>query len=300
VLPDSSNQNLLPAWTSIFKSRVKVAYRTLIGPNLYEQLEFRRHLAYWPNLDKPQTFNEKICARKFRPFPSAEIYADKFAVRDFVRKRVGSEVLTRLFYAGNRPSEIDYAVLPARFVLKGTHGSGPDLRMLVRNKSLLTRRRFVSLASQILRRRCGPEVNEWWYERITPRILIEEMLLNDDGSFPVDFKFYVFNGIAHYVQVIDGRHKVPRSGFYNREWVLQPFTRELFGTSLEREQPPNFTKMLEVSEALAAGMDFVRVDLYDVRGRVIFGEITLAPGAGWIPFRPAIYDHLLGRCWSNA
>jgi hypothetical protein len=299
-LPQPSGNNELPAWSGSLKSQAKVAYRRLVGKRLYEKLEFRRHLAYWPNLENPRTFNEKICARKFRPFPNAVIFADKLAVRDFVISRVGREFLATAFYAGDCPTEVDYEGLPQQFVLKGTHGSGPNLRMLIRNKSLLSRQKFVSLASQILRRRCGPEVNEWWYEQITPRILIEEMLLNDGGSIPADFKFYVFDGVAHYVQVIDGRHDAPRSGFYNREWLPQPFTRELFGSPLHVEQPPNFAQMLEVAEALASGLDFVRVDLYSVNRRITFGEITLAPGAGWIPFRPAIYDDLLGRCWSNA
>jgi hypothetical protein len=286
-------------WSGLLKSHAKVAYRGLLGSCLYEKLEFRRHLGYWPNLDNPQTFNEKICARKFRPFPKATILADKIAVRDFVTSRIGSEFLTRLYYRGDCPKAIDYAALPPQFVLKGAHGSGPGMRVLVRNKSLLSKRRFVSLASRILRRRCGPEVNEWWYEHITPRILIEEMLLEENGSIPADLKFYVFNGVARYVQVIDGRHELPRSGFYDRDWLPQPFTREVFSRPLEVGRPPRLNQMFEVAEALAAGFDFVRVDLYAVRRRIIFGEMTLAPGAGWIPFRPAIYDRILGQCWSS-
>lgn len=293
-------QVALNVWTRWLKSYAKIAYRSLVGARLYEKLEFRRHLGYWPNLDDPQTFNEKLCARKFHGFPAAPILADKLAVRDFVTSRVGSEFLTLLYYGGASPESVDYAALPSRFVLKGTHGSGPDLRALIWDKSILSRRKFITIALRILRRRCGPEVNEWWYAQITPRLLIEEMLLEADGSIPPDFKFYVFDGIALYVQVVDARHDdAPRSRFYDREWQPQPFERESFDNTLELARPPNLSEMLSVAEALAVGLDFVRVDLYSIRGRIVFGELTLAPGAGWIPFRPAVYDYILGQHWSS-
>jgi hypothetical protein len=287
-------------WADHLKSDAKVAYRHLVGPWLYERLEFRRHLGYWPNLDNPQTFNEKICARKFRPFPQAATLVDKLTVRDFVTRRIGDEYLTQLYYSGDCPKSVDYAALPSKFVLKGTHGGGRSLRILVRDKSLLSRRRLISVARRILNRRCGPEVNEWWYAQITPRIVIEEMLVEEDGSIPIDFKFYVFNGVARYVQVIDGRHsETTRSRFYDRHWRAQPFTRGSFGDALDLERPSNLSEMLSIAEALGAGCDFIRVDLYSVGQRVVFGELTLAPGAGWTPFRPAAYDLILGGEWSS-
>jgi hypothetical protein len=127
--------------------------------------------------------------------------------------------------------------------------------------------------------------------------MIEEMLL-EDGKIPPDFKFYVFAGTALYIQVIDGRHsETPRSRFYDGHWHPQPFTRESFGTTMDLPRPPNLNEMLSVAEALGAGFEFVRVDLYSVGQRIVFGELTLAPGAGWIPFRPATYDLVLGRHW---
>ena len=85
------------------KSNAKILYRRLLGPLLYEKLEFWRHLGYWPDLANPRTFNEHICARKFRFFAEAPTFADKLAVRDLVRSRVGDQILTRLYYYGDRP-----------------------------------------------------------------------------------------------------------------------------------------------------------------------------------------------------
>jgi hypothetical protein len=279
------------------KSQAKIAYRSVVGPRLYEKLEFWRHVGYWPDLDNPHTFNEHICARKFRPCAQAQIFADKLTVREFVRSRVGDEVLTHVYYCGDRPDCIDFAALPSKFVVKGTHGSGPELRALIWNKSVISQSELIDIGSRILRRRCGPEVNESWYAKIPSRLMIEEMLLKD-GTIPPDFKFYVFAGQALYVQVIDGRYtETPRSRFYDRQWRAQPFTRERFGEPLDLPRPATLDEMVSVAEALVAGCEFVRVDLYSVGQRIAFGELTLAPGAGWIPFRPARYDAILGSHW---
>lgn len=286
-------------WLRRLKTQLKLLYRSLVGAKLYEKLEFKRHLGYWPNLSNPRTFNERVCARKFAAIPDAPLLADKLAVRALVADRVGPEVLTQLYHAGDRPELIDYDSLPERFVLKGAHGSGPDLRALIRDKSALPRPLFIALATRILRRRCGPEVNEWWYSQIRSRLLIEELLLEPDGTIPPDYKCYVFNGLAHFIQVIDRRHRVPYARFYDREWLPQPFNREGFMDGPDVARPQNLDDLLAVAERLGRDLAFVRVDLYTVSGRVFFGEITLAPGAGWIPFRPPAYDQILGRLWAN-
>ena len=281
------------------KSYLKRAYRQVVGARRYERLEFRRHLGYWPNLDDPQTFNEKICARKFHPFPEATALADKLAVREFVAEKAGPQFLTQLYGSGASPEAVDYDTLPDRFVLKGNHSSGPAARLLVRDKATLPHRAFVAAGRRILRRRFGPEVNEWWYSKIIPQLLVEEMLLDDDGSLPTDLKFYVFGGTVHYVQIISGRNRTTKSRFYDRFWRPQPFTRRGFDSPVDRPRPSNLADMITLAEALGDGLEFVRVDLYSIGTRIFFGEMTLAPGAGWIAFDPPEYDLVLGEHWPD-
>jgi hypothetical protein len=279
------------------KSRGKLAYRALVGATTYEKLEFWRHLGYWPDLANPRTFNERVCARKFSQFPQAPLLVDKLAVREFVRARAGGKFLTRLYYVGDDPEAVDFAGLPSQFVMKGTHGSGPELRSLISDKSALSRTKFITLASQILHRRCGPEVNEWWYTKVKPNLLIEEMLI-ESGQLPLDFKFYVFGGRALYIQVVSGRHGyAAQSCFYSHEWRLQPFVRGHFDALDGCSRPENLSEMIILAELLSTGLDFVRVDLYSVGRRTVFGEMTLAPGAGWIAFLPRNYDYILGEHW---
>ena len=132
----------------------------------------------------------------------------------------------------------------------------------------------------MLRRKFGPEVNEGWYSAISPNILIEEMLLEEDGSLPPDFKFYVFGGAVHYIQVITGRPEKPKSRFYDRSWRPQPFSRNGFMGQADISQPRTLTEMICLAERLGDGLQFVRVDLYSIGHRVAFGEMTFAPGAG--------------------
>lgn len=281
------------------KSWVKLAYRQVVGARRYEILEFRRHLGYWPNLEHPKTFNEKVCARKFRPFPEAVVLADKLAVREFVARKAGPQFLTRLYYSGTSPESVDYQGLPYRFVLKGNHSSGPAACLLVRDKATLPREAFVTAGRRMLRRRFGPEVNELWYSKITPHLLVEEMLLEDDGSLPKDLKFYVFGGVVHYVQIISGRDSATRSRFYDRCWRPQPFARRGFNGLIDMPRPSNLVDMIALAEMLGDGLEFVRVDLYSIGKRVFFGEMTLAPGAGWTAFEPPEYDLVLGERWPD-
>jgi hypothetical protein len=290
---------LAAQWSYVrqLKSYAKRAYRLLVGPRLYERLEFRRHVGYWPRLKDPRTFNERICRRKFLDLPIAPLLADKLAVREFVADRIGGEFLTRLYYGGDLPEEADFDRLPPRFVMKGSHGTGPELRALIWKRSALSQDGFVAIGRQLLTRRCGPEVNEWWYSRISPNLLVEEMLLDESERIPADHKIYVFGGVASYVQVMDERHSALRSGFFDREWCLQPFRRAASPALSSFPRPARLAEMLRMAETLAAGLDFVRVDLYSFGGRIVFGEMTLAPGAGWIPFLPRSYDFELGEKW---
>ena len=123
------------------------------------------------------------------------------------------------------------------------------------------------------------------------------MLLDESERIPVDYKFYVFGGVATYVQVMDERHSALRTGFFDREWRPQPFRRGGSLASSSFPRPACLDEMSRLAEKLGAELDFVRVDLYALEDRIVFGEMTLAPGAGWIPFLPRSYDFKLGEKW---
>jgi hypothetical protein len=240
--------------------------------------------------------------RKLYRWPqNAALLSDKFAVRDFVKSRVGEEILNEIFYIGADPDNIDWAALPRRFFAKGTHGSGKDYNICVPDKNEITADVFRRQCRKILGRTFGRLSNERWYEKIKPQIIIEKFLGDSQYLVAPDYKFLTFNGHVAYIGVITGRFSGTRATFYDAGWKRATFTMK-FEPGPDIPRPENLAEMIAVAEKLAAGLDFARIDLYNIDGRkIVFGEITLCYGAGWDAFKPGrFYDEMLGAYWPSA
>jgi hypothetical protein len=140
---------------------------------------------------------------------------------------------------------------------------------------------------------------EWAYKNIPPRIIFEELLEND-GKSPDDWKFSCFNGEPRFLVIHRNRFIEHTCNVYDLNLSLLPVSilNIRKGNSREKIDPPqNFDKMLEITRKLSAGIDFVRVDLYNINGRIIFGELTNYPGAGLDKFEPSLWDTKFGSYW---
>jgi hypothetical protein len=133
------------------------------------------------------------------------------------------------------------------------------------------------------------------YKDITPRILIERFL--DDGSVngPLDYRFWCFNGKPEVVQVDNNAHSI--NPFFDLDWKPLDLGYRNFGSDIAVPQPPNFKEMIEIASALSSGFDFVRVDMYNLRGEIIFGEMTFTPVSGLFMLAPSEWDRILGERW---
>jgi hypothetical protein len=282
------------AWVILHWMR-KVA--ALFGPLAEERVVFYQNHWYFPHLRHPRTYNEKICHRKFfKPVPGAEILADKYAVREFVAERGYPEILNEVLLITRNPEEIDFDQLPREFVVKATHGSG--WIKLVRNKDETSREELVSQCSFWMGSLYGDQHREFHYNRIKPAIMIERFLVDSRHGIPADYRFLVFHGKCHFIEVDYGPPGGVRRTVYNRSWEPQPF-RYQFPQGIVEDRPATLDRMLEIAEALGQGFDFIRVDLYSVDDSAIyFGEITLTPSAGFCRFQPSVkWDYLLGSLW---
>jgi TupA-like ATPgrasp len=249
----------------------------------------------YPRLFRPQTLNEKLQHSKlFSRKARYTVFADKVAVRDFVRDRVGPEVLTQVFWVGTDLADARNQPLPARFVIKANQSSGGNL--LVRDASQLDWDRARRLASRWLELDQSVHFAEWEYRWIPPRLLIEELLDGPDGDVPIDYKFYCFHGRVHLVDVHISRFDAHTRLFYDRGFGLLPLASQIPTHPRGIPRPTCFDAMLEVAERLAADEAFLRVDLYDM-GRPVFGELTLHPNAGRLQFDPLEWDRRLGTLW---
>jgi hypothetical protein len=211
------------------------------------------------NLKSPKTFNEKLhwlnLSGYWNKYASL---ADKYAVREYVTTKIGSQYLNELYGVYNNEAEIDFRVLPQKFVLKATHGSGWNI--LCKDKS--------KLDIEATRRQCGKWLNmnfyrlhrETIYKNIPPRIICERYLEYVDKRNLIDYKFLCFHGRVQFINVIFDRFTNLTGNYYDRDWIICPFRDDPYSPEI-LNKPKNFERMKEIAETLAEGQPFVRVDL---------------------------------------
>jgi hypothetical protein len=257
-----------------------------------------RYFGRLPPLFRPRTFTEKMLVRLlFDRTPRLTFFADKLAVRDYVRDRLGgTEHLTTLYAVIDEPSQIGDLELPTRFAMKPNHLS--HALRLVTDGTTVDRTELEALAATWFRRNYFHELGEWAYRDIKPRVLFEE-LLEPEGGPPVDYKFQCFNGEPRFLSLISGRFGGGQTlDIYDMDFRPLPARQDLpLSVPQAIVPPPNFSRMLDIARELSAGVSFVRVDLYNLAGRIVFGELTNYPGAGLIRFRPRRWDRIYGDFW---
>ena len=264
--------------------------------------QYRAALKHWYwlfkgrpcHLEAPRTMTEKIHWLKFYDStPLKGRLADKFLVREWVADTVGEEYLVPLLGVWDSPDEIDFASLPTSFVLKATHGSGWNI--LVPNKSALDEewargrlREWLGLRQAM---KGGFELH---YEYCEPRIVCERFLRDGTGGLR-DYKFMVFDGVVQFAFTVDRRAGLAMRGTYLPDWTRAPFEYTCEAVRAPDVPPPSgLETMLRLASRLGKGFACARVDFYQVRGRVYFGEITFTDADGLSEFAPARYNRIFG------
>ena len=262
--------------------------------------KFARTFGYELDWENPRTLNEKLNWLKlnFRD-PLQKIAADKFAVRAHVAAKVGEQYLIPLIRKCDRAEEIRFAELPAAFVLKTNHGSGQN--WIVRDKSREDERAVVRQFREWLATSHYAASREWPYKGMKPAIVVEELLLDERGQIPSDFKFHCFGGKVAAIQVDLDRETAHRRNFYDLDWKLQPFiwtewegAKPSWPNGRAVERPAALAEMVRVAETLAADFPYARIDLFYCRGQVYFGEITFYHGGAFERFDPPEFDRIFG------
>ncbi|TFG45875.1 MAG: hypothetical protein E4H40_07820 [Candidatus Brocadiia bacterium] len=190
-----------------------------------QKKKFYEQHGYHLNFLNPKTFNEKIVWKKINDRnPLLPITADKFCVREYIVNQLGEEgakaILIPLFYVTDDPKSIPFDRLPERYIIKSNHGSGQNL--IINGKTTYTNEEIIRICANWLRKSYGLTKHEWAYQKIKRKILIEELIMEEDGSIPKDFKFYVFQGKCEMVMVIFDRFIGPTRTLYTPEWEIIP------------------------------------------------------------------------------
>lgn len=255
---------------------------------------FLRKCGYEPDLKDPKTYNEKLQWLKLNWYdPLAEKCADKVEVRAYVAEQGFADSLVPVVGVYTSVSQIKSADLPEKFVLKGTHGSG--MVCLCTDRSAFDYKAAMAKCRRWLKVNFYFNTGEWVYKKLKKRVLCEQFLETEDGAPPCDYKIYCFHGEPKCVMVASGRMKGKLCmDFFTPEWERMPFTRHNPNSAVPPEKPAMLEEMLDMARALAKPFPHVRVDLYCVKGKLWFGELTFFPATGMQPFDPFEYDLLFG------
>ena len=276
-----------------------VNYLSLIflPDRLYILIKYYRRTGKKLNLNPPRTFNEKLQWLKL--YYRNNLWTrlvDKYEVKNYVSEKIGNDYVIPTFGVWNSFSEIDFEKLPEQFVLKCTHDSGSVV--ICHNKSMFNKKEAKALLSRALKRNFYYISREWPYKNVKPRIIAESFLQSDDSEGLTDYKFFCFNGIPLYCQVITERNIDKRIDFFDMNWKHQ----DIRGLSLpfanmsdnQIRKPISFEQMKRNAQILSQGIPFVRIDFYEANNRPYFGEYTFFPAGGFGLFDPEPLNDLLG------
>lgn len=261
---------------------------------LYHKLRVGKSI----NMNNPQTLNEKLQWLKFNyRFPLQSIVSDKYLVRDYVKDTIGEEYLIPLLGVWDKYDNIDFSELPNEFVLKCNHDSGG--LVVCTDKSKLKHKEAKKKIEKSLHSNFFYIGREYQYRNIIPKIICEQFI-SDNGSVPMDYKIYCFNGVPDVILVCKDRfsNNTHRASylFFDQEWNFLPLNKVDDNiVNADVKKPKNLDKMLEIASVLSKEFLFARIDLYNIDGKIYFGEITLSPNSGFDPDIKHDTDLMLGK-----
>ena len=245
-------------------------------------------------------FNEKLNWLKLNDHnPLYTTLVDKYAVKKWVADKIGEQYIIPTLAVWEKAEDIDFDALPDQFVLKVNHDSGG--LVICKDKSKLDRQAAIAKLSRALKNNGYWYGREWPYKNVKPCIIAEAFMSDGQHADLTDYKFFCFNGIPLYCQVISDRSTGEKIDFFDMEWNFQKFT------GLHRphyphyphypykiEKPICFENMKQVCGILAKDIPFVRVDFYEVQGKMYFGEMTFYPAGGFGEFSPNEWNYIFG------
>ncbi len=263
------------------KRLLKILYKNRIGKKL--------------DLKNPNTFNEKLQWLKlYDRNPDYTKMVDKYEAKKYISNLIGEEYIIPTLGVYNNFDEIDFDKLPNEFVMKCTHDSGGNI--ICKDKTKLDFKVVREKIERCLKRNYYNVGREWPYKNVKPRIIVEKYMEDKAQEELKDYKFMSFNGKVKCSFVCSDRYGEDglKVDFYDLEWNKMPFQRHYPNSKENIQKPKNYELMIQLAEKLSNGIPFVRVDFYEINGKVYFGELTFFPGSGFEEFTPEKYDRILG------
>ncbi len=268
------------------------------------KIQYCLKLGRWPNLEHPKRYTEKLQLYKMRyRNPVMCQCVDKYDVHKYVETKGLNNILNKIYGVYDNARDIVFTNLPNKFVAKTTGGGGGENVAVIRDASkvdLEELRLKLDVWQQHLAASYG---REWAYDGIKKnRIIIEELLEDDrnaDGSID-DYKFMCFNGKFKCLWIDKGRYSDHHRGFWDENLK---FLKGVYSDHDTFDNPPllpaNIDEMVKIAEKLSEDFPYARVDLYNIKERIVFGEITFYPWSGYVKFTPDAFDYQLGAFFTE-
>lgn len=275
--------------------RLLQQYFTWLPDKLYIMLVYRFKMGYWLDLKNPRTFNEKIQWLKlYNRRPEYTKMVDKYAVKDYVTSVIGEEYIIPTLGVWDSPEDIEWDNLPRQFVLKTTHGGGSSGVVICKDKNTFDRQKATMKLQRSMKQDIYRYFKEWPYKNVPRRIIAEKYIDSGQNDLP-DYKFFCFDGEVKALFVGTERQTGNvKFDYFDAEFNHLDLVQVHPMSGKDLRKPLNFDLMKQLAGQLSKGIPQVRIDFYDVNGRIFFGEMTFYHHGGIVPFHPKEWDYSFG------
>ena len=249
------------------------------------------------DLNNPKTYNEKLQWLKlYDRKPEYTNMVDKVTAKEYVASIIGEKYIIPTLGVWDKFEKIDFDLLPNQFVLKCSHDSGGVI--VCKDKRSLNIAHAKKVINFGLNKSHYWGSREWPYKNVHPRIIGEQYMEDESGYELKDYKFFCFDGKPIFLFVATDREKEgeeTKFDFFDMEWNHLPIINGHPNNPNSPQKPENFKEMIQISEKLSQGFPHLRVDLYNINGKIYFGELTFFHWSGFVPFEPEEWDEKLGE-----
>lgn len=249
------------------------------------------------NLQNPRTFNEKLqWIKLYNRDPKYPAMVDKYAAKELIADKIGKDYIAKNLAVWDTAEEINFDVLPNQFVIKCTHDCGGMI--ICSDKRKLDQKQAREKMAKAMKSNYYFSGREWPYSRIRPRIIAEEYLEDKKTGELRDYKFFTFNGVPRILFVASERQDInteTKFDFFDMDYRHLDIINGHPNAKIAPEKPVNFELMKELAAKLSTGIPHLRVDFYEVNGKVYVGELTLFHWSGFVPFEPMSWDVKMGE-----
>lgn len=273
----------------------KLGFYDRMDDKKYLQKLYKAALGKELDWDNPQTFNEKLQWLKlYDRKPIYTTMVDKYEVKKYVAEKIGEEYIIPTLGVWDNFDDIDFDKLPDQFVLKCTHDSGG--LVICKDKRKLDIATAKKKMEKALRTSFYSEFREWPYKDVKPRIIAEQYMADESGGL-IDYKFFCFDGVPRIMFIATDRenpNEETKFDFFDMDFNHLDIRNGHPNAKLPPRKPKRFELMKQLASKLSNGIPHVRVDMYEVNGKVYFGELTFYHWGGVVKFEPDSWDQILG------